>query len=107
MLIPHRLNRIDQTKNQGLYNVTMYDKVTEFLITARLAEDASVKYTISVTGPDNLDKLKTQFNADFDRMATSLRIMGQQMALLNPQSLIRVVQELPTSKENSVNNDAQ
>jgi hypothetical protein len=81
----------------------MYDKVTEFLIVARLAEDASVKYTISITQAENLEKLKSQFTQDFDKMAQSLRIMGKQMALLNPQSVIRVVQECPTSKENSQN----
>lgn len=83
--IPTRSNRIDQLQPTA-FNVELYDNQMEFLIRVQSQEDETEHYQIKINGEANLQKIKSQFQGDYPKITESLRIMNNQLALLNPVS---------------------
>jgi hypothetical protein len=86
--IPFRENKVD-SEQPNPFEVSIHDTPAEFLIKAQSTQSTQAPFEIRITGDKNLKKLRAQFGTRYQQVVDSLRIMNEQLALLNPTSVQR------------------
>ena len=87
--IPFRENKTD-IESQIQFIVSIYDNNYKFVIRATRQDEPNIQFDIKVDEAESIMKLKSQFNFKYGSIVQCLRMMDDQLVLLNPVSIVKL-----------------